>query len=202
MRLSDEQFKQEVLERKKEALAERRHRIRLTVSLMSVSVCTVAAALLFGPLIQEKMTADSVSEEQYSILLEDFIDTENDNGISSSVITDDAVKSEITSTKGNTTVSSSTVSENSKGDTAKGGLTVGSNRNEDAATDANLNFATFFGNLDFRTATCDCPTEYTVTTEKGEYRINLTTACVRFGDLSASLSKSEYATLSKLLKGE
>ena len=202
MRLSDEQFKKEVLERKREALAERRSRIRLTVSLLSVSVCTVAAALIFGPLTQEKITFDSVSEEQYSILIDDFVDAENDKVISSSVMADDAMKGEITSTKGNTTVSSNTVSENTKGDTAKGSLTVDGNRNEETATDANFNFASFFGNLDFKTATCDCPTEYTVTTEKGEYHINLTTGCVRFGDLSATLNKSEHATLSKLLKGE
>ena len=201
MRLSDEQFKKEVLERKREALAERRSRIRLTVSLLSVSVCTVAAALLFGPLTQKKITSDAVSEEQYSILLEDFVDTENDNGISSSVVADDAAKSDTSSKKSNT-VSNGTATDETKGDTAKGGLTVGNNRNEETATDANLNFASFFGNLDFKTATCDCPTEYTVTTEKGEYHINLTTGCVRFGDLSATLSKSEYATLSKLLKGE
>ena len=201
MRLSDEQFKKEVLERKREALAERRSRIRLTVSLLSVSVCTVAAVLLFGPLTQDKITSDAVSEEQYSILLEDFVDAETDNGISSSVLTDDAAKSDTSSKKSNT-VSNGTATDETKGDTAKGGLTVGNNRNEETATDANLNFASFFGNLNFKTATCDCPTEYTVTTEKGEYHINLTTGCVRFGDLSATLSKSEYATLSKLLKGE
>lgn len=201
MRLSDEQFKKEVLERKREALAERRSRIRLTVSLLSVSVCTVAAALLFGPLTQDKITSDAVSEEQYSILLEDFVDAETDNGISSSVLTDDAAKSDTSSKKSNT-VSNGTATDETKGDTAKGGLTVGNNRNEETATDANLNFASFFGSLNFKTATCDCPTEYTVTTEKGEYHINLTTGCVRFGDLSATLSKSEYATLSKLLKGE
>lgn len=201
MRLSDEQFKKEVLERKREALAERRSRIRLTVSLLSVSVCTVAAALLFGPLTQDKITSDAVSEEQYSILIDDFVDTENDKVISSSVVTDDAAKSDTSSKKSNT-VSNGTATDETKGDTAKGGLTVGNNRNEETATDANLNFASFFGNLNFKTATCDCPTEYTVTTEKGEYHINLTTGCVRFGDLSATLSKSEYATLSKLLKGE